>query len=140
MIRMTESALKPIHIALVVLVVLSLALLSGSTSDSSSMLATEAEFADTSVGGMGIVPASCPSYPHYSYECSCPYPIEGGWDGYGRILYGSYSMRMINAHGVFQCVTNNTGNHIFVPYADYYQLQSFISAANGLGVSYYTPY
>jgi hypothetical protein len=116
------------------------AIFSVSSEHATHPLAVEAQFADVSTEGLSIVPASCPSYPHYSYECSCPTAIEGGFDGGGRLLYASYANRMINAHGVLKCVTNYTGYNYYVPYGDYYQVQSFINAAPYLGVGVSDPY
>jgi hypothetical protein len=127
-------------IAALVLLLSAIALVPAESAEDSARFSSEAKFADTSVQGLSIVPASCNSYPHYVYECSCPTAIESGNDGYGRILYANYTHRMINAHGVFQCVSNLTGNTFFVPHGDYYQVQSFINAAPSLGVPVYAPF
>lgn len=43
-------------------------------------VSSEVAFTDASAGGLSIVPASCPSYPHYAGECS---PGGGGSSGPG---------------------------------------------------------
>lgn len=107
---------------------------------------SEARFSDTSESGLVVVPASGVSETSYtatytgtytgSYtSASCLYPIEGGWDAYGRILYANYANRYIYFNGIYACVTNNTANTFFVPAGSYAETNSFISAGPGLGVT-----
>lgn len=43
----------------------------------SAFVSSEVRFADTSARGLAIVPASCPSYPHYDGECTTQDPVQG---------------------------------------------------------------
>ncbi|KKW25015.1 MAG: hypothetical protein UY70_C0031G0003 [Candidatus Kaiserbacteria bacterium GW2011_GWB1_52_6] len=101
-------------------------------------LSPEVKFADASPAGLSIVPASCPSDPHYTNECSCPTSIETPWQSSGLLLY-SAATRYITQQANSICVTNNSGSHYFIPANTTGELQSFYNAAPGLGVSVYSP-
>lgn len=104
----------------------------------------EARFADRTVSGLAIVPASGVSETSYtgaytgaytaSYSGSCPYPIETGWDAYGRILYANYTQRNLNANGYNKCLNNNSANTFFVPVGSAAETAAFLNAAPGLNI------
>jgi hypothetical protein len=106
-------------------------------------ISVEAAFSDTSDSGMLIVPASggtvtgtyTDAYTGSYTPPGCVYPIEGGWDASGRILYGYYGSRIINAAGRYKCVSNGTANVYFVPVNTAVEIDSFINAAGGIGVT-----
>ncbi len=69
--RMLRRFIKPheaafLAIALIVLAGLSLS----NITHRQSLASVEVQFTDSSAHGLQIVPASCPSYPHYSGDCS----------------------------------------------------------------------
>jgi len=64
----------------------------------------------------------------------CPTAIESPWGAGTHLLY-SAATRRINDAGINVCATNNSGSHYFVPARTNAELQSFINAAAGLGVS-----
>ena len=66
----------------------------------------------------------------------CPTYIETPWQGNGLLLYSGYT-RKITQLGNNVCVTNNSGNHYFIPANTSGELQSFYNAAPSLGVSVY---
>ncbi len=98
----------------------------------------EAKFSDASPSGLFIVPASCPSSPHFINECTCPTAIETPWQAEGLLLY-SAATGYITQQANSICVTHNSGNHYFIPANTTGELQSFYNAAAGLGVSVFTP-
>jgi hypothetical protein len=105
----------------------------------------EARFVDYSSSGLAIVPASGVSETSYtgtytgtytgSYTGYCPYAIEGGWDAYGRILYGYYTQRNLAVNGYNKCLNNNTANVFFVPSLSGAETAAFLNAAPGLNIS-----
>lgn len=124
--------------------VLAVFLLSGGARD--HVAVAEAQFSDESPSGLALIPASGASQTSYtgtytgsytgSYSVpSCLYPLEGGWDAYGRILYAGYANRYLSVPGYgLRCFTNPTGNTFFVPAATAAETNSFVSAGPGLGV------
>ncbi len=83
---------------------------------------SEVEFTDTSRGGFAIVPASCSSAP----------PPSSG-DGGGYTVPNGTRRAEISRHGYIYCVTNYTGNTIFIPANTASELSTFFSVAPGIG-------
>lgn len=73
-------------------------------------------------------------YPTAACVSPCPTAIESPWGAGTHLLY-SATTRRINDAGINVCATNNFGSHYFVPARTNAELQSFINAAAGLGVS-----
>jgi len=48
------------------------------TSHRAPIASSEVQFADTSATGLGLIPASCPSSPHYSGQCTPPSQPSSG--------------------------------------------------------------
>ena len=72
-----DSARRPL-LAAAVLAVVALAFATiAPTSTGKGFASSELHFTDRSVKGLAIVPASCPSYPHYSGECGGTPPPSG---------------------------------------------------------------
>ncbi len=63
--------------ALVVSTVLLFAISFAFSNPQSAFVSSEVQFADGSVSGLAIVPASCPSYPHYDGECNTQDNVPG---------------------------------------------------------------
>ncbi len=83
---------------------------------------SEVNFTDTSRGGFAIVPASCPSAPP---------PTTG--DGGGYVIPNGTYRAEVSRHGYTYCVTNYTGNTVFVPANTASELSTFFSVAPGIG-------
>jgi hypothetical protein len=83
----------------------------------------EVGFTDASAHGLEIVPASCASAP----------PATGDSGGY--VISGGVQGADVNANGDEFCVTNNTGNTMFLPTHSTSEMQSFINAAPNIGVT-----
>src|SRR3989344_6972461 len=63
----------------VVLVALAFALLAALPDARQPFASSEVQFTDSSAQGLAIVPASCPSSPHYSGECDLPKECLVSW-------------------------------------------------------------
>ena len=83
---------------------------------------SEARFADRSIGGLYIVPASCPSAPPPITE------TNGSGAAIGYVIPSGISGAEIPIANF--CVTNSSGNSYFLPVNTGDQTQSFYNAAN----------
>ncbi len=126
--RPVQHASAPLsHIGFVVFVIAFIALVSNGSGESKQYAYTnEAAFADNSASGMFIVPASCPSDPHYAGHCSCPELYASSTDGLGKVVDTGPSRR-IREHNYFRCVTNASGGTYFVPAKTAEELNSFFT-------------
>ncbi len=96
-----------------------------------SFTSVEAKFTDASTGGLAIVPASCPSDPHYAGECSgtpCPNSAPTTGDSGGYVVTSGASQNLVNRHGISFCISNAGGNKYFVPANSPTELQRFRDA------------
>jgi hypothetical protein len=81
----------------------------------------EVSFTDTSLGGLSIVPASCPSAPPATTADSGGYQLNPGDTG-----------REINIYTHDFCITNQNGQAYFIPVHTPAELDAFHNAIPGL--------
>lgn len=91
----------------------------------------EVRFADFLMPGVGIVPASCASYPHYPGECDAPPPTDScptgatvTTDTYGYSINNA-GIRKVNKNSILFCVTNSSAGTYFIPAKTSGETQSF---------------
>ena len=85
--------IRPKLILLFALVLLLLALVAAGGTGKDAFVSTEVKFTDVSARGLAIVPASCPSSPHYAGECDPPPTCRNGASNYPTCCPSGYTLQ-----------------------------------------------
>ncbi len=107
---------------------------------------SELAFADGSKKGFGILPASCPSDPHLSGNCTCNTSVTAlslNADNESYRLNALQVKRRISRFNAYFCVENSTGSAYYIPAKTQAELDAFRAAApniNGVDVWGYAAY
>jgi hypothetical protein len=147
------------------MIVALLLLIAGAQRNHTPFVSPEVKFADTSPSGLQIMPASCPSEPHFAGECDsvplplpttdpdiilptttivppptttgCSPPPPSTGDGNWYVLAAPTGNAQVNRNGYEFCVNNSGGFNYFLPAKTGTEIGAFLNAVSHLSGVWY---